>query len=79
MLDVSDPTYSIHLSSWSPCGASFQSHFVTTSDVELSTLFHLLEDSYSPVILDVTHGATAGVLSNVPISEDFCIVTTACM
>jgi len=75
MLGVSDPTCMVHLSSWSPGGASFQAHFVTVSDVELSTLFRLLDNSYSPVILDVTHGATAGVLSNVPISEDFCIVT----
>jgi hypothetical protein len=75
MLSVSDPTYPVSLSSWSPGGASFQSHFITTSDVELSTLFHLLDDSYNHVILDVTHGATAGVLSNIPLSEDFCIVT----
>jgi hypothetical protein len=75
MLGVSDPTYPAYFSSWLTGEAFFQSHFITTSDVELSTLFHLLDDSYSHVILDVTHGATAGVLSNIPTSEDFCNVT----
>jgi hypothetical protein len=75
MPSVSDPAYPAHLSSWSPGGAFFQSPFITASDVELSTLFHLLDDSCSHLILYVTHGATSGVISNVPTSEDFCIVT----
>jgi len=75
MPGVSDPTYPAYLSSWSSGGAFFQSHFITASDVELSSLFHLLDDFYSHVILDVTHGATASVISSIPTSEDFCIVT----
>jgi hypothetical protein len=62
MLGVSDLTYPAYLSSWSPGGAFFQSHFIITNDVEQSTLFHLLDDSYGHVILDVTYGDTAGVL-----------------
>jgi hypothetical protein len=75
MHGISNPAYSTYLSSLSPGKAFFQSHFITASDVEPSTNFNLLDDPYSYVILDVTHGATAGSIFNIPAGENISIIT----
>ncbi|GAX86464.1 hypothetical protein CEUSTIGMA_g13874.t1 [Chlamydomonas eustigma] len=72
---ISDPAFSKHISSFSPGGNRFKQHFSPVSATELSTLLHLLDDSYSHSILDITHGAAAGVILHLPASESFSITT----
>ncbi|GAX81872.1 hypothetical protein CEUSTIGMA_g9300.t1 [Chlamydomonas eustigma] len=72
---ISDPAFSKHISSFSPGGNRFKQHFSPVSAAELSTLLHLLDDSYSHSILDITHGAAAGVILHLPASESFSITT----
>ncbi|GAX74744.1 hypothetical protein CEUSTIGMA_g2191.t1 [Chlamydomonas eustigma] len=72
---IADPAFSKHISSFSPGGNRFKQHFSPVSAAELSTLLHLLDDSYSHSILDITHGAAAGVILHLPASESFSITT----
>ncbi|GAX84089.1 hypothetical protein CEUSTIGMA_g11513.t1 [Chlamydomonas eustigma] len=72
---IADPAFSKHISSFSPGGNRFKQHFSPVSAAELSTLLHLLDDSYSHSILDITHGAAAGVILHLPTSESFSITT----
>ncbi|GAX85939.1 hypothetical protein CEUSTIGMA_g13355.t1, partial [Chlamydomonas eustigma] len=72
---IADPAFSKHISSFSHGGNRFKQHFNPVSAAELSTLLHLLDDSYSHSILDITHGAAAGVILHLPASESFSITT----